>query len=110
MANSFKRYVERSVGTSLTPVGSYVVASDTQVTVIGLTISNVLSVSVDVDAVLNDGVNNTYIVKSAPVPSGGSLVIVGGEQKLVLEPGDSVQVVASASDACDCVLSVLEIS
>jgi len=110
MANTFKRFVERSIGTSLTAVGSYSVSSGTQVTVIGLTISNTSSASVDVDASLYDGANDTYIVKTAPVPAGGTLVIVGGEQKVVLEPGDGVRVKSSASGSCDSVLSLLEIS
>ena len=82
MANTFKRKLSRSIGTSLTAVGSYTVASSTQVTVIGLVVSNTTASQVLVDATVNDGSNDTYLIKQAPVPSGGSIVIIGGDQKV----------------------------
>jgi hypothetical protein len=92
MANSFKRKLSRSIGTSLTAVGSYTVGAATEVTVIGLAVSNTTASQVLVDATLNDGSNDTYLIKEAPVPSGGSIVIIGGDQKVVLEVGDSIKI------------------
>ena len=92
MANTFKRKLSRSIGTSLTAVGTYTVASSTQVTVIGLAVSNTTASQVLVDATVNDGSNDTYLIKDAPVPVGGSLVIIGGDQKVVLESNDSIKV------------------
>ena len=51
-----------------------------------------------------------YIVKNAPIPVGGSLVVVGGDQKLVLEPGDTVKVTSSQASSADVVLSHLDIT
>jgi len=48
------------------------------------------------------------LVKDAPIPAGGSLVIVGGDQKMVIEPTNTISV--SADNTVDVVLSVLEIS
>jgi hypothetical protein len=110
MANTFKRKVSQGIGTSATAIGSYTVGAGTQTTVIGLTCANVTTTAVTVDVILNDGSTNTYIVKGATVPSGGSLVVVGGDQKVVLEPNDSVTVTASSAASRDCVLSILEIS
>ena len=92
MANSFKRKLSRSIGTSLTAVGSYTVGAATEVTVIGLAVANTSASQVLVDATLNDGSNDTYLIKEAPVPSGGSIVIIGGDQKVVLEVGDSIKI------------------
>ena len=72
MANSFKRKLSRSIGTSLTAVGSYTVGAATEVTVIGLAVANTSASQVLVDATLNDGSNDTYLIKEAPVPSGGT--------------------------------------
>ena len=47
------------------------------------------------------------LVKDATVLPGGALVVVGGDQKLVLEPLDSIRVYASAPNAADAVLSYL---
>ena len=109
MANTFKRKVSQGIGTSPTAIGGYTVGAGTQTTVIGLTCANVTATAVTVDVILNDGTTDTYIVKGATVPSGGSLVVVGGDQKVVLEPNDSVTVTASASASVDAIMSVLEI-
>jgi hypothetical protein len=110
MANTFKRKLSRSVGTTPTAVGAYTVASATQVTVIGLAVSNTSSSQVLVDATVNDGTNDTYLVKQAPVPSGGALVIIGGDQKVVLEPSDSIKVTSDTASSIDAVMSILEIT
>jgi hypothetical protein len=109
MANTFKRKVSQGIGTSATAIGSYTVGAGTQTTVIGLTCANVTTTAVTVDVILNDGSTNTYIVKGATVPSGGSLVVVGGDQKVVMEPNDSVTVTASSAASVDAIMSVLEI-
>ena len=110
MANTFKRKLSRSIGTTLTAVDSYTVAASTQVTVIGLAVSNTSSAQVLVDATVNDGTNDTYLVKQAPVPSGGALVIIGGDQKVVLETNDSIKVKSDTASSVDVVMSILEIT
>ena len=109
MANTFKNYTERNIGTSLTSVAGYTVPSATQTTVIGLTIANVTNSAVTATVVLSDGANETRVVKDAEILAGSSLVVVGGDQKLVLEPGDSVRVSSDTATALDVVMSVLEI-
>ena len=110
MANTFLRKTSRSIGTSATTVGSYTVGASTATTVIGLTCANTTTTAITVDVTHNDGSNDTYIVKGATVPSGGSLVVVGGDQKVVLEAGDSVKVTSSAASSCDVIMSILEIT
>lgn len=110
MANSFKRKLSRTIGTSVTAVGSYTVGSATEVTVIGLAVSNVTASQILIEASVYDGANDTYLIKDAPVPSGGSLVIVGGDQKVVLEVGDSIRVKSDTASSVDVVMSILEIT
>ena len=110
MANTFTRKVSRNIGTALTSVGAYVVGASTEVTVIGLTVANTSASTVNIDVTLNDGANDTYIVKDAPVPAGGALVPIGGNQKIVLITGDSIKVNSSAASSVDAVLSILEIT
>jgi len=64
MANAFKNKTQREVGTALTAIGSYTVGGSTETTVIGLTIANTTTVAIEVDATLNDGTNDFYIVKN----------------------------------------------
>ena len=112
MANAFKNKTQRQIGTSLTAIESYTVSASpaTETTVIGLTIANTTASAIDVDATLNDGTNDFYIVKEAPVPVGSSLVVIGGDQKVVLMPGDSIKVKSSAATSADAVMSILEIT
>jgi hypothetical protein len=110
MSNTFLRKTSRNIGASAVTVGSYTVGSGKSVTVIGLTCANTTTSAITVDVEHNDGSNDTFIVKGATVPSGGSLVAVGGDQKVVLQAGDSVKVTSSAATSCDVIMSILEIS
>ena len=110
MANSFKRKTSAGIGTSYTPIDSYTVPASTEVTVIGLTVSNVTASTVNATVSLFDGASYISIVTDAPVPGGGSLVVVGGDQKLVMEPGDSMRVKSDTASSIDVIMSILEIT
>lgn len=110
MANTFARKLSRNVGTTPTAVGGYTVGAATQVTVIGMSIANTTGSDVTADITLNDGANTTYLGKTIPIPTGGALVMFGGDQKLVLVTGDSVEVTSSAATSLDVVMSILEIT
>ena len=118
MANTFIRKIQKAIGTDANGVqlGSYTVASNpaTKATVIGLSVSNITSSSIDVDVVLSQNAGNTTtdasIVTNVPIPSGSTVVLIGGDQKLVMEGGDMIKVRSSASASCDAIMSVLEIT
>ena len=110
MANTFLRKTSRSIGTSAVTVGSYTVGGSTATTVIGWSCANRTTAAITVDVAHNDGSNDTFLVKQATVPSGGSLVVVGGDQKVVLQTGDSIKVTSSAASSCDVMMSILEIT
>ena len=54
--------------------------------------------------------DSVYLVKDAPIPVGGSLVVIGGDQKVVLEPGDRIKVTSNTASSADVVLSHLDIT
>ena len=110
MANTFGRKASRSVGTSLTAIGSYTVAAATTTTVIGLSVANISGATIEVDVTHNDGTNDTYLIKGAPVLPGGSFVLVGGDQKLVLTTNDSVKVKSNTASSADAFMSILELT
>ena len=109
MANAFKTVTDTAVGTS--PATIYTCPAATETTIIGLNVANILTTSITVDVQLenNDG-DNVYIVKSAIVPVGSSIVAAGGDQKIVMNAADILKVTASQASAADVTLSVLEIS
>lgn len=109
MANSFKNYIAVGVGATANAVYSPT-TSGIQSTVIGMTLANVTGTPLYVSVFLNNGVANAYIIKDALVPTGGTLVPIGGDQKLVVEQNDVLYAVSSAAASVDVILSVLEIT
>lgn len=111
MANAFLRKTSRDIGVTATQVGAYTVGSGVETTIIGLTVSNTTTSAVEIEVYHRDGSDNdTYLVKGAPVPVGSSLVVVGGDQKVVLEPDDEIYVKSNADTSVDVVMSILEVS
>jgi len=110
MAEQFNRKVSRNIVNSFTAVGGYTVGAGNQTTLIGLTVSNTCGSLIKVDISLYDGANHNYIVKNCEIAVGSTLVAVGGDQKIVMVAGDSVQVKTDgASNTCDVIASMLEI-
>lgn len=110
MPNTFKRKLSINVSNTFASVGSYTVSPATQVTVIGLSIANRTAGQIAIDATLDTGSSNTYLIKDAPIPSGASLVIVGGDQKVVLESSDRILVKSDTANSADVIMSILEIT
>ena len=114
MANTFKSETDTAVGTGGSTV--YTCPSATQTTAIGLTIANIVTSQIEVDVQLDasgrtsGAEDSVYLIKAAPVPVGSSLVVIGGEQKVVLEPGDAIVVTSNTASSADVALSILEIS
>lgn len=110
MANTFKSAAAQAIGTTNTTV--YTVPSVTTTTLIGMSLANVIStnVSITVDVTITKGGTSTYLVKGAPISSGGTLVAIGGDQKLVLQTTDYISVKASAASAVDVIISMLEVA
>jgi hypothetical protein len=110
MANTFTRKLERTIGATAAKVGNYTVGASTSVVVIGLTVTNTTGSAISANVFINDGAANTYVIANSPISSGASLVVVGGDQKIVLNTGDSIYVQSSASSSIDAVMSIMEIT
>lgn len=108
MANVFKAKFSKSVGTSAATI--YTGPAATATTIIGMTVANISASAITVDVYVTSGGVDYYLVKGANVPVGGSLVPIGGDQKVVIETGAVVKVVSSAASSADVVMSILEIS
>ena len=117
MATAFLNHQARAIGTTQYWIvdgnatyadGITGLSSGKAVIMIGLMISNILTVSVNVTVVIgaHDTDNHTHLAKNVTIPAGDSIEIVQG--KIVMEAGDEIEVSASAASAIDCVLSVLK--
>ena len=114
MANEFRNRTLTGVGTSATTL--YATPDGKTSIVLELDLANTTSNVVEASVELLDysdasgsgvGTNWKHIVKNAPVPSGGSLMVIAG-QKIVLEAGDKVRVTSSAASVMDAVAAILE--
>jgi len=111
MANAFKSESAQNVGTTQVSVYECPVATST--TIIGMTIANTAASQILIDVQMKDASNSDtqiYLVKDAPVPVGGTLVVLGGDQKVVFEVSDSMNVTSDTTTSADVVLSFLEIT
>ena len=129
MANTFLRKTSKSVGIAAndagwwqvgasnagaSQTGAYTVGASTSTTVIGFSITNVTTSSVDVDVAIGttmaDVATDIALASSVPIPSGSTLVLFGGDQKLNMVTGDLIKVKSSANNSVDVCMSVLEIT
>jgi len=108
MANIFTSYMNKDVGTAAATVVT--VGASTQTTIIGLSFANTTTSPITVSAYITRSAVNYYLIEDATVPVGSSLVVVGGDQKVVMITGDALKVVTSAAASADVVTSVLNIT
>ena len=54
--------------------------------------------------------NDISLGTGIPVPSGSTVVLIGGDQKLGMEPTDLIKVKSSAASSVDVCMSILEIT
>ena len=117
MANAFKlkTFYGRSTNAN-TDMTIYTCPSSTETTIIGMSIANITSSQITVDVKLvsdtsdTETNSNVFLVKDAPVPAGGALVPVGGDQKIVLQATDVIKVQSDTANSADTTLSILEIT
>ena len=81
---------------------AYTVASATTSILIGVNLANTTASQITVSAQLG----TTYIVKDAPIPSGGALSVLEG--KIIAEAADTIVVTSDTASSCDAIVSVLE--
>ena len=96
MAQNFRRYTSNAVGAS--PAAVY--TANSYDAIVGISLSNILSTAITVDCYINDGSNNIYLVKDAPIPTGGSLQVLDGGAKFVVQNLDVLSVVSSDASSC----------
>jgi hypothetical protein len=114
MANAFLSETDKEIGTSTATI--FTCGSSTESTIIGLSVANrvtsqiLVDVELDASSRTSGSEDKVFLVKDAPIPVGGALVVIGGDQKVVLEPGDTIKVTSDTASSADVVLSHLDIT
>ena len=110
MANTFYRKFSGNVGNVATQLGSYTVGAATTTVIVGLSLCNTTGATINGTVYVNSGSSNINLVKSAPISSGATRVIIGGDQKIVLQAGDNVYVRSDTTSSIDAYMSIMEIT
>lgn len=104
MAQNFRRYTSNDVGTS----AATVFTADSYDTVVGISLANVTTSTIEVSVYINDSSNDIYLVKDAPIPAGSQLQILDGGAKYVVESGDALKVVSDTASSVDVWVSTVD--
>ena len=111
MANDFKNAIAQNVSNAAGGTTIYTVPASKSSIMLELDIANTTQNVVEASVeILDASVSSSawrYLVKNAPVPSGGSLMVIAG-QKIVLEAGDAVRITSSAANVMDAIAAILE--
>ena len=108
MAQDFKRFGDQDVGTSASTIHT----SDSNDAIISIRLANTTTSTINADvfitSTVTSGSQDHYIIKNAPIVAGGSLELIDGGSKVVLQSGDSVEALSDTASAVDCILSVVD--
>ena len=104
MAQNFRRYTYNSVGTGAQAVFS----PNSYDAIVGISLSNILSTAITVSCYIYNGSANIYLVKDAPIPTGGSLQVLDGGAKFVVQNLDVLKVQSSDATSCDVWVSAVD--
>ena len=107
MAQNFQRTLKRNITLLASPM-ELRAATTTNDAIIGVRCTNTSGSSVDITVMVVNSATDYHIIKSAPIPTGGSLELIDGGSKVVLQTGDSVEAYASAASSVDIILSVVD--
>jgi len=104
MAQDFTRYKARLTGTS----AATLFTANSNDTIVGISVANVTGSAVNASVFINDGSNDFYLVKNAPIPSGSALQVLDGGAKVVVQSGDILKVVSDTASSLDTWVSTVD--
>ena len=105
MAQNFRNQITRNTGTSAVDI---LAQADSYDTVIGISVANVTASSIAVDVFINDGANDIYLVKGAPIPSGSALQVIDGGARFVMQNSDVLKVQSDTASSADVWVSAVD--
>ena len=97
MAQDFERYIQRNVGTSAATVHT----SNSDDAIISIRCANTTTSTINVDVFINDGSNDYFLIKNAPIVPGGSLELIDGGSKIVMQNNDILKAKSDTASSLD---------
>ena len=108
MAQNFRNSLTRNTGTSPVDILPEALV-DSYDAVVGIRLVNIhATASITVDVYIVRSATNYYLIKSAPIPIGGSLELIDGGAKFVLHDNDKIMAVSDIATSLDTVVSYVD--
>jgi len=107
MAQNFRRYIERSIGTVATDIPDGT-DFDSYDTIVGINLANITVNLINVSVYIKNNSNDYYLIKDAPIPAGSSLQVLDGGAKFVVASGDRLWVVSDTANSVDVIVSAVD--
>lgn len=104
MAQNFRRYTSNDVGTG----AATLFTANSYDTVVGISVANVTASAVNASVYINDGSNDIYLIKDAPIPAGSALQVLDGGAKFVVQSSDALKVVSDTASSLDVWVSTVD--
>ena len=108
MAQDFERTLKENISNNSGSPTVLRTAANSDDAIIGIRCANTAGTSVNISVYVKNGSDTYFIIKDAPIPTGGSLELIDGGSKVVLQNGDSVEAYASAANSVDIITSVVD--
>ena len=104
MAQDFRNTLARVKGTSPFTI----LAGGDYDAVIGVRCCNVLATAITVDVYIVRSAANYYLAKDVSIPPGGSIELIQGGAKIVIDSNDTITGVSSDASSLDVVCSYID--
>ena len=108
MATLFKNKVVKNIGKL--PITAISTDASTRSTIVGIVVSNLTSDIIKISLIVGDDTSvKGYYLKDVVIPTNATLKVLGAGDKLILAPENSLEIQADEDDACDAVISYVDI-
>jgi len=111
MAQNFRRYAMKGIGTSAVAMSANFNSYDT---VVGINLANraataiQASVYILINGAADSEANRYYLIKNAPIPSGGALQVLDGGAKFVVQALDRMWILSDTASSIDSWVSAVD--
>ena len=108
MAQDFRNQFQDDLPTSHNDTNSLLWTGGDFDALISIRLANISTAQVTVDVYIRNSSTDYYLVKSAPIPVGGSLELIDSGSKIVIKNGDVLYAIASAANSVDAIVSAVD--
>ena len=108
MAQDFRNAFRADLPTSHHDTNSLLWTGGNYDALISIRLANIVTSTVNVDVYIRRSSVDYYLIKNAPIASGGSIELIDSGSKIVMVSGDVLYAIASAATSVDAMVSAVD--